>query len=168
MRKTGLSNLQCTLQKYPIHKISADDDLLLHYGIIFKESTNTVCKCNALCNPIYLTDQDNYPWKLLHIQSFQKYFLSPSRNFSMFTSSPFSLHVVAYPLVCRNSVELNFVKTRLKCKFGVNPQFFSHELCLYITRFYLNERGGFYGARIGKTITAFIDQGDWVPYILAS
>ena len=38
-------------------------------------------------------------------------------------------------LVCRNSVELNFVKTGLKCKFGVNPQLFSHELCLYTTRF---------------------------------
>ena len=37
--------------------------------------------------------------------------------------------------VCRKSVELNFVKTGLKCKFGVNPQSFSHELCLYITRF---------------------------------
>ena len=34
--------------------------------------------------------------------------------------------------------ELNFVKTRLKFKFGVNPQppqSFSYELCLYITRF---------------------------------
>ena len=30
---------------------------------------------------------------------------------------------------------LNFVKTELKCKFGVNPLSFSHELCLYITRF---------------------------------
>ena len=39
-------------------------------------------------------------------------------------------------LVCRNSVELNFVKTGLKCKFGVNPHSFSHELCLYITRFF--------------------------------
>ena len=32
-------------------------------------------------------------------------------------------------------MELNFVKTRLKFKFGVNLQSFSHELCLYITRF---------------------------------
>ena len=39
-------------------------------------------------------------------------------------------------LVCRNSVELNFVKIGLKSKFGVNLQSFSHELCLYITRFY--------------------------------
>ena len=39
-------------------------------------------------------------------------------------------------LVCRNSVKLNFVKTGLKCKFGVNPQSFSHELRLYITRFF--------------------------------
>ena len=31
--------------------------------------------------------------------------------------------------------KLNFVKTGLKSKFGVNPQSFSHELCLYITRF---------------------------------
>ena len=31
--------------------------------------------------------------------------------------------------------ELNFVTTGLKSKFGVNPQFFSHEQCLYITRF---------------------------------
>ena len=29
----------------------------------------------------------------------------------------------------QKSVELNFVKTGLKCKFGVNPQLFSHELC---------------------------------------
>ena len=36
---------------------------------------------------------------------------------------------------CRNSVKLNFVKIGLKFKFGVNPQSFSHELCLYITRF---------------------------------
>jgi len=32
-------------------------------------------------------------------------------------------------------MELNFVKTGLKFKFEVNPQSFSHELCLYITRF---------------------------------
>ena len=31
--------------------------------------------------------------------------------------------------------ELNFIKTGLKFEFGVNPQYFSHELCLYITRF---------------------------------
>ena len=36
-------------------------------------------------------------------------------------------------LVGRNSVELNFVKIGLKCKLGVKPQSFSHELCLYIT-----------------------------------
>ena len=36
--------------------------------------------------------------------------------------------------------ELNFVKTGLKCKFGVNPQSFSHELCLYITRFAMTFR----------------------------
>ena len=37
---------------------------------------------------------------------------------------------------CRlNSVKLNFVKTGLKFEFGVNPQSFSHVLCLYITRF---------------------------------
>ena len=70
------------------------------------------------------------------------------------------LHTLWCRLVCRNSEELDFVKTRLKCKFGVNQQSFSHELCQYIMRFYLNERGGFCGARIGKTITAFIDQGD--------
>ena len=33
-------------------------------------------------------------------------------------------------------MQLNFVKTGLKFKFGVNPQFFSHELCLYITKFF--------------------------------
>ena len=32
-------------------------------------------------------------------------------------------------------MKLNFVKTGLKFEFGVNPQSFSHELCLYITRF---------------------------------
>ena len=46
------------------------------------------------------------------------------------------LHTLWCRLVCRNTVELNFVKTGLKFKFGVNPQSFSHELCLYITRFY--------------------------------
>ena len=46
-----------------------------------------------------------------------------------------SLHILWCRLVCINSVELNFVKTGLKFKFGVNPQSFSHELCLYITRF---------------------------------
>ena len=38
-------------------------------------------------------------------------------------------------LAGRNSVELNLVKTGLKYKLGVNPQYFSHELCPYITRF---------------------------------
>ena len=31
---------------------------------------------------------------------------------------------------------VKFRKDGLKCKFGVNPQSFSHELCLYIKRFY--------------------------------
>ena len=48
------------------------------------------------------------------------------------------LHTIWCRLVCRNSVGLNFIKTGLKCKFGLNPQSFSHELCLYITRFYEN------------------------------
>ena len=52
----------------------------------------------------------------------------------MLTSSLEVLHIfLSCRLVCRNSVELNFVKTGLKFKFGVNPQSFSHEpLCLYI------------------------------------
>ena len=45
------------------------------------------------------------------------------------------LHTLGCTLVCRNSVKLNFVKTGLKFEFWVNPQSFSHELCLYITRF---------------------------------
>ena len=50
------------------------------------------------------------------------------------TSSLEVLHTLWCTLVCRNSVKLNFVKTGLKFEFGVNPQSFSHELCL-ITRF---------------------------------
>ena len=42
------------------------------------------------------------------------------------------LRTILCRLVCRNLVELNFVKTGLKCKFGVNPQSFSHELSLYV------------------------------------
>ena len=34
------------------------------------------------------------------------------------------LHILWCRLVCRNSVELNFVKTGLKSKFEVDPQFF--------------------------------------------
>ena len=40
------------------------------------------------------------------------------------------LHTLWCRLVCRNSVKLNFVKTGLKFEFGVNPQSFSHELCV--------------------------------------
>ena len=54
---------------------------------------------------------------------------------TMLTSSLDVLHTLWCTLVCRNSVKLNFVKTGLKFEFGVNPQSFSHELCLYITRF---------------------------------
>ena len=36
---------------------------------------------------------------------------------------------------------LYFVKAGLKFKFGVNPQSFSHELCLYITRFPIQMAG---------------------------
>ena len=54
---------------------------------------------------------------------------------TMLTSSLEVLHTLWCTLVCRNSVKLNFVKTGLKFEFGVNPQSFSHELCLYITRF---------------------------------
>ena len=49
--------------------------------------------------------------------------------------------------------ELNFVKTGLKSKFGVNPQFFSHALCLYITRFPPG------GARGVGTRLALFDEG---------
>ena len=51
-----------------------------------------------------------------------------------------TLHTHWCRLVCRNSVELNFVKTGLRSKFRVNPQFFSHELCPYVTRFFLSWR----------------------------
>ena len=51
-----------------------------------------------------------------------------------------TLHTHWCRLVCRNSVELNFVKTGLRSKFGVSPQFFSHEVCLYITRFIFRQR----------------------------
>ena len=54
---------------------------------------------------------------------------------TMLTSSLEVLHTRWCTLVCRNSVKLNFVKTGLKFQFGVNPQSFSHELSLYITRF---------------------------------
>ena len=37
--------------------------------------------------------------------------------------------------------KLNFLKTGLKSKFGVNPYFFPHELYLYITRFGSDFRG---------------------------
>ena len=50
------------------------------------------------------------------------------------------LHTLWCMLVCRNSVKLNFIKTGLKPKFGINPYFFSHELCLYITRFYIHSQ----------------------------
>ena len=59
---------------------------------------------------------------------------------TMLNSSLDVLHILWCRLVCRNSVELNFVKTGLKCKLGVNPQSFSHELCLYITRFVIAYR----------------------------
>ena len=60
------------------------------------------------------------------------------------------LHTLWCRLVCRNAVELNFVKTGLKCKFGLNPQSFSHELsssalplpCIVKARGYVYERGG--------------------------
>ena len=54
---------------------------------------------------------------------------------TVLTSSLEVLHTLWCTLVCRNSVKLNFVKTGLKFEFAVNPQSFSHELCLYITRF---------------------------------
>ena len=60
---------------------------------------------------------------------------------TMLTSSLEVLHTLWCTLVCRNSVKLNFVKTGLKFKFGVNPQSFSHELCLYITRFQYGKAG---------------------------
>ena len=56
---------------------------------------------------------------------------------TMLTSSLEVLHTLWCTLVCRNSVKLNFVKTGLKFEFGVNPQSFSHELCLYITYYSL-------------------------------
>ena len=82
-------------------------------------------------------------------QSCQKYVPSPSLNtdcllsywyHARFSFSLICLHTLWCRLVGRNSVELNFVKTGLKSKFGVNPQFFSHELCLYITRFQSSDR----------------------------
>ena len=54
---------------------------------------------------------------------------------TMLTSSLDVLHILWCRLECRNSVKLNLVRTGLKSKFGVNRNFFSHELCLYITRF---------------------------------
>ena len=77
-------------------------------------------------------------------QSCQKYIPSPSLNtdyllsywYHAYYSSPEVLHTLWCKLVCRlNTVKLNFVKTGLKFKFGVNPQSFSHALCLYITTF---------------------------------
>ena len=46
--------------------------------------------------------------------------------------------------------KLNFVKTGLKCKFGVNPYFFSHELCLYI----LNEIPDSHAQSLGSMVRA--------------
>ena len=73
------------------------------------------------------------------IQSCQKYILlhhslltTHYHADTMLTSSLDVLHILWCRLVCRNFVKLNLVKTGLKSKFGVN---FSHELCLYITRF---------------------------------
>ena len=46
---------------------------------------------------------------------------------TMLTSSLFpwcAAYYLVRRLVCRNSVELNFVKTGLKCKFGVNHNLF--------------------------------------------
>ena len=47
------------------------------------------------------------------------------------------IRAAGYLVPIGHSVKLNLVKTGLKFKFGVNPYFFSHELCLYITRFLL-------------------------------
>ena len=67
-------------------------------------------------------------------QSCQKYIPSLSLNTDylipcllvLFSLDAYSLHGV----VCMQKFgELNFVETGLKSKFGVNPQFFSHELC---------------------------------------
>ena len=68
---------------------------------------------------------------------------------TMLTSSLEVLHTLWCTLVCRNTVELNFVKTGLKFKFGVNPQSFSHELCPYITRFSSCSRADL-GASLGQ------------------
>ena len=72
------------------------------------------------------------------------------------------LHILWCRLVCRNSVKLNFAKTGLKFTFGVNPHSFSHDLCLYITRFVPRPRPAFRRLQYGKAGEGLVSSPDQI------
>ena len=136
-QERGQTVITCSVQ-WVCHAINKSSSICVFSTSIFRPQNYLAYACcmKAGCSEMI---QSVCPPPTPHTQNCQKYIPSPSLNTDYLlyhTDTVLTSSLEVLRIWCRlNSVKLNFVKTGLKFEFGVNPQSFSHELGLYITRF---------------------------------